>query len=75
MNIEHGAFIPLVFSINGGAERNCWSFHQHLAEQIATKTEERYEKEMSLLRRVKLSFIILRSALMCIRGSRSQGKI
>ena len=73
MNIEHGTFTPLVFSINGGAGPECLTFHRHLAERIATKTEERYEKIISLIR-VKLSFIILRSSLMCIRGSRSHGK-
>ena len=44
--------------------------HKHLAEKISRKTEERYEKVISVIR-CKLSFIILKSALLCIRGSRS----
>ena len=38
MNIEHGTFTPLVFSVNGGASPECSMFHKHLAEKIATKT-------------------------------------
>ena len=70
MNIEHGTFTPLVFSVNGGASPECSMFHKHLAEKIATKTGERYEKVLTIIR-CKLSFLILRSCLMCIRGSRS----
>ena len=71
--ISSTVFTPMVFSINGGAGAECLSFHRHIAERIATKTEGRYEKIMSLIR-IKLSFIIIRSALMCIRGCRSHGK-
>ena len=70
MNIEHGTFTPLVFSVNGGASMKCLMFHKHLAEKIATKSGERYEKVLTIIR-CKLSFLILRSCLMCIRGSRS----
>ena len=70
MNIEHGTFTPLVFSVNGGASTECLMFHKHLAEKIATKSGERYEKVLTFIR-CKLSFLILRSCLMCIRGSRS----
>ena len=63
MNIGHGTFTPLVFSVNGGASPECSMFHKHLAEQIATKTGERYEKVI----RCKWSFLILRYCLMCIR--------
>ena len=62
-----------VLNKNGGAGPECLTFHRHLADRIATKTEKRYEKIISLIR-IKLSFIILRSPLMCIRGSRSYGK-
>ena len=37
-------FTPLVFSVNGGASTECLMFHKHLAEKIATKSGERYEK-------------------------------
>ena len=61
---------PLVFSVNSGASTECLMFHKHLADKIATKSGERYEKVLTIIR-CKLSFLILRSCLMCIRGSRS----
>ena len=69
MNVEHGSFTPLVYSVNGGAGPECFKFHQHVAEQIATKRGERYEKVLTWMR-CKISFIILRACLMCLRGSR-----
>ena len=67
MEIEHGTFTPLIFTVKGvmGPESN-----KILAGKIAEKTGERYE-EVARLIRVKLSFLIMKSALMCIRGSRS----
>ena len=70
MNIEHGTFTPLVFSVSGVYGKECSMFHKHVAEKIATKTKERYEIIFSIIR-CKISFIIHKSALMCIRGSRS----
>ena len=60
MNIKHGTFTPLVFSLSGGISTECSMFHKHIAEKIAVKTEERYEKILSIIR-CKLSFLILRS--------------
>ena len=45
-------------------------FHKHIAEKIAKKFNESYEKVITVIR-CKLLFIILRSALLCIRGSQS----
>ena len=69
MNVEHGTFTPLVFSVTGGEGPETSAFHSHLAAKIASKTEDRYEKVITLIR-CKLSFLILRSALACLRGSR-----
>ena len=69
MQVEHGTFTPLVFSVNGGAGPECEKFHKHVAEKIAEKTGDRYEHIISWIR-CKLSFIILRACLMCVRGSR-----
>ena len=70
MNIEHGTFTPLIFAINDGVGPECVKFHQHLADRIASKSEDRYETVLSWIR-CKLSFIVLRASLLCIRGSRS----
>jgi hypothetical protein len=69
MNIEHGTFTPLIFSTNGGEGPECSMFHKHVAERIAMKTDDRYEKILTWIR-CKISFLVLRSSLMCIRGSR-----
>ena len=70
MNIEHGTLTPLVFTIYGGVSTECSTFHTHLADKIAEKTSEQYDKVLSFIR-CKLSFIVLRSALLCLRGSRT----
>ena len=69
MNVEHGTFTPLVFSVLGAEGPETSTFHRYIATKIASKTEETFEKVLSLIR-CKLSFLILKSALMCIRGSR-----
>ena len=73
MNVEHGTLTPLVFSLTGGEGLGSSMFHKHIAQKIANKTEEKYEKVQTLIR-CKLSFLILRSVLLCIRGSRSISK-
>ena len=70
MKIEHGTFTPLAFSVFGGMGKEWSMFHKHLIERLAIKTGERYEKIVPTIR-CKLSFLILKSALMCVRGSRS----
>ena len=70
MNVEHGTFTPLVFSLNGVMAPECERFHKHLASKIAAKTEQRYSDVMTTIR-CKLSYMILRACLMCVRGSRS----
>ena len=69
MNIEHGSFTPLVFSVSGVLDKECSMYHKHMAEKIAKKFNESFEKVIIVIR-YKLSFIILRSALLCINGSR-----
>ena len=69
IQVEHGTFTPLVFAVNGGMAPECEQYHKHLAEKISEKSGEGYSKVISWIR-CKLSFLILRAALMCIRGSR-----
>ena len=70
MNVEHGTFTALDFSLIGGEGPETSTFHQHIAQKYCEKNEEKYEKVLSLIR-CKLSFLILRSVLICVRGSRS----
>ena len=69
MEIEHGTFTPIVLSIKGVMGKECQVFHKALAEKLSNKSGDSYE-EVTRLVRVKLSFICLKSALLCIRGSR-----
>ena len=50
MNIEHGTFTPLVFWVSGLLGKECSMFHQHMAEKIAKKTNESYEKVITVIR-------------------------
>ena len=70
MNVEHGTFTPLVFSVTGVMGKECQTFHKHLADKISRKTEQVYSDVIKVIR-CKMSFLILRAALMCVRGSRS----
>ena len=74
LNCEHGSFTPLVFSINGGMSQEGSVYHKHLAQKIASKTGQQYEHIITWIR-CKLSFVIMRSALLCLRGSRSVRKV
>ena len=70
MNVEHGTFTPLVFPLAGGESPETSMFHKHIAQKYCQKNEEKYGKVLSLITG-KLSFLILRSVLICVRGSRS----
>jgi len=67
--VEHGVFTPLVFSSSGGMAREATVFYKRLAELVSLKREESYLMIMGWLR-CRLSFALLRSAILCIRGSR-----
>ena len=69
MNMEHGTFTALVFSMTGVEGPEASMFYKHIAQKISTKTEENYDRVFSLIR-CKLSLLILRSILICARGSR-----
>ena len=50
--------------------RECLRYHSRLAELISVEKGEDYAKTLTRIRG-KVSFSILRSALFCLRGSRS----
>ena len=70
LEIEHGVFTPLVLSTTGGMGREAQTFYKRLADLLSNKLDVPYSSLMGWLR-CKLSFEILRSAVMCIRGSSS----
>ena len=68
--IEHGSFLPLVFSTSGGMGPIATVVYKRIASQIAEKRDQPYNRTLFWIR-CKPSFSLLQSAMMCIRGSRS----
>ena len=71
--MDNGDFTPMVFSSCGGAGPQAMIALKKLAEAIAVKRGEDYAK-VAYMMRCKLAFCIARSALVCLRGSRSFSK-
>ena len=70
VEVEHGSFTPLVFSTTGGMGRLASIFYSRLALLLAEKRHQPYATTMGWLRCL-LSFSLLRSSILCIRGTRS----
>lgn len=71
LEVEQGTFTPLVFTSTGGMADEYKRFHSRLAELLALKKGDDYATTISWIR-AKVSFAILRSALLCLRGTRSK---
>ena len=67
MEVENGTFTRLVFGTNGGVGSECSMFLATLAEKLSVVKDEDVNVTMEWLR-AKLSFEVLRSALLCVRG-------
>jgi len=68
--VEMGSFTPLVFSTFGGMGHASAVFYKRLAFLVSLKRGVPYNSVMSWLR-CRISFSLLRSAIMCLRGARS----
>ena len=68
--IEHDSFSPLVFSTSGGMAPTANVVYKRIASMIASKNDKPYSKTMHWIW-CRISFSQLRSAIMCLRGSRS----
>ena len=71
MEIDHGTFTPIVLTTKGVMGRECEKFHKTLAEKLSVKKEENYQDVIRYIR-VKMSFLALKSALLCLRGTRAK---
>ena len=71
--IEHGSFTPLVFTTGGGMAPEATVFFKRLASLLSEKRSESYACVLGWMR-CTISFLLLRSALMCIRGTRTKTK-
>ena len=65
--------MPLVFTTTEGMGCKHLRYHSRLAELISVKKGKDYAKTLTWIRG-KVSFSILRSVLLCLRGSRSNRK-
>ncbi len=65
--VEKGVFTPLVFSSTGGMARECTTFFKRLADLLSVLP---YSQVLCWIR-CRLSFALLRSAIMAVRRSRS----
>ena len=68
--VEHAVFIPLVLLTCGGMSHETTTFYKKLATDLAAKRKLQYSEVLGRLR-CRISFALLRSAIMAIRGSRS----
>ena len=68
--VEYASFTPLVFATSGGMGKEATMFFKRLADTLSTKNNDHYSTTLAWIR-CKLSFSLIRSAVTCIRGSRS----
>ena len=69
LDVEHGSFMPLVFTTTVGMRKEYSRYHSRLAELIATKKRENYSQTIPYIR-ARTSFALFWSTLVLLRGSR-----
>ena len=70
-HVEHGTFTPLVFTSFGGMSVECLKFFNHISDKISEKRNISESLARSWVR-TKLCFSLLRTANLCVRGSKSR---
>ena len=70
INVEKSTFNPLVFACTGGAGPSATKVISRLASKISEKSSDTYADAISYIR-TKISFALLRSSVLCLRGCRS----
>ena len=71
LDIEDGSFSPLIFATTGGASPITHKVIRRIASLIAQKSNERYPEVINFIR-TRVSFSLLKSTILCIRGCRGQ---
>ena len=69
LDVKKSNFVPLVFSCMGGAGPFATCTIRQLASKLAEKKDESYSDAITFIH-TKISFALLRSAVICIRGCR-----
>ena len=70
-DVEHGHFAPLVFTTTGVMGNAAAQVYKRLASLLSEKNDLSYGETMGWIR-CRLSFALVRSAIMCIRGACSR---
>eukprot|EP00117_Sycon_ciliatum_P013925 scpid93969/ scgid2159/ len=72
INVDRGTFTPLIFTTAGCCAPECSRFIKRLCGLLSRGEKKKYA-EMTTYARCRLAFaiLVLRSAIMCIRGARS----
>ena len=68
--VDQASFTPLIFSCLGGMGKESLVFYKRLANSLAEQRNQEYSATSNWLRS-RLSFCLIRSCLICLRGSRS----
>ena len=68
--VEHGTFTPLVFTIAGGMGPAATTFYKRLASNLSDHLKKPYLHILNYFC-CWLSFYLLRSAILCLRGAHS----
>ena len=68
--VDQASFTQLVFSCLGGMGKESLVFYKRFANSLAEKRNQEYSATANWLRS-RLSFCMIRSCLLCLRGSRS----
>jgi hypothetical protein len=69
--VEHASFTPLVFSCCGGMGQETAKAIKKLASLLSDKRKEPYSHTIALLR-LRISIALLKSAIICLRGTRTR---
>ena len=73
LQIEHGSFTLLVFSIYGGISRECSTFYNRLSNLLSEKRDIPPSVTINWIR-TKISFALLKSCFMFARNTKPQSK-
>ena len=69
LHVDQGSFTPLVFTTSGGMGPKARCFYSRLADLMSEKKHQPRSQVVAWMR-CRLSFSLLRSALLCLRGTR-----
>ena len=68
---ENGSFAPLGFTTNGGISTETKQFYRRLSQLLCEKSDVSCSDASAWVKR-RIRFSLLRTSIICIRGSRSK---